>query len=90
MTRGRAKGRISVRRMQMKLLEDGNATMGVWLGKQLLGQTDQVQHMIENGPGVLVIMPTLPPPEEGSIDWVAPAIDVTPDSAGLIEREHPE
>jgi hypothetical protein len=40
MSRGRAKGRISVRRAQMKLLEAGNATMGVWLGKQLLGQRD--------------------------------------------------
>ena len=39
-TRGRAKGRISVRRAQMKLLEAGNATMGVWLGKQFLGQRD--------------------------------------------------
>jgi hypothetical protein len=42
MIRGRAKGRISVRRMQMKMLEEGNATMGVWLGKQILGQADQV------------------------------------------------
>jgi hypothetical protein len=40
MKRGNAKGRISVRRAQMKLLEAGNATMGVWLGKQLLGQRD--------------------------------------------------
>jgi hypothetical protein len=40
MNRGRAKGRISVRRAQMKLLESGNGTMGVWLGKQLLGQRD--------------------------------------------------
>jgi hypothetical protein len=38
--RGRAIGQISVRRAQMKLLEAGNATMGVWLGKQLLGQRD--------------------------------------------------
>jgi hypothetical protein len=43
MARGKAKGRISVRRMQMKLLEQGNATMGVWLGKQLLGQRDQIE-----------------------------------------------
>src|SRR5271168_4687540 len=43
MDRGKAKGRISVRRQQMKLLESGNATMGVWLGKQILGQTDEVQ-----------------------------------------------
>jgi hypothetical protein len=40
MRRGKAKGRISVRRAQMKLLEAGNGTMGVWLGKQLLGQRD--------------------------------------------------
>jgi hypothetical protein len=40
MNRGRAKGRISVRRAQMKLLESGNGTMGIWLGKQLLGQRD--------------------------------------------------
>jgi hypothetical protein len=40
MSRGIAKGRISVRRAQMKLLEAGNGTMGVWLGKQLLGQRD--------------------------------------------------
>jgi len=44
MTRGKARGRISVRRMQMRLLEEGNATMGVWLGKQLLGQADEVVH----------------------------------------------
>jgi len=42
MERGRAKGRISVRRHQMKLLEAGNATMSVWLGKQLLGQRDVI------------------------------------------------
>ena len=46
MERGRAKGRISVRRAQMKMLDAGNATMGVWLGKQLLGQTDQVWHEV--------------------------------------------
>src|SRR4030088_3131431 len=44
MNRGRAKGRISVRRQQLKLLEAGNATMGVWLGKQILGQTDEIRH----------------------------------------------
>jgi len=33
MERGKAKGRISVRHLQIKMLEEGNATMGVWLGK---------------------------------------------------------
>jgi hypothetical protein len=50
MARGRAKGRISVRRAQMRLLEQGNATMGVWLGKQLLGQTDQPVNEIRPRP----------------------------------------
>ena len=38
--RGKAMGQISVRRGQMKLLEGGNATIAIWLGKQLLGQRD--------------------------------------------------
>ena len=40
--RGRARGRISVRRAQMKLLAAGNPTMAVWLGRQLLGQRDVI------------------------------------------------
>src|ERR1700676_3917199 len=51
--RGRAKGRISVRRQQLKLLEAGNATMGVWLGKQIFGQTDEIRHEI-SGSGVII------------------------------------
>lgn len=39
--RGRAHGKLSLRRQQMKLVEDGNPTMAIWLGKQLLGQTDK-------------------------------------------------
>lgn len=42
MRKGRTKGRISVRRAQMKMLESGNGTMGVWLGKQILGQRDTI------------------------------------------------
>jgi hypothetical protein len=40
MERGKVKGRVSVRRAQMKLVERGNAAMAIWLGKQLLGQRD--------------------------------------------------
>jgi hypothetical protein len=57
MERGKAKGRISVRRMQMKLLEQGNATMGVWLGKQLLGQTDQVLHEVHGSVSTVIMLP---------------------------------
>ena len=62
MERGKAKGRISVRRAQMRLLESGNATMGVWLGKQLLGQRDIVtnEHTgSAGGPIQLAVKPDL-------------------------------
>jgi hypothetical protein len=42
MERGQAKGRISMRRAQLRILENGNATMAIWLGKQYLGQTDEI------------------------------------------------
>ena len=68
MERGRAKGRISVRRMQMKLLESGNATMGVWLGKQMLGQTEpghQPKWQIDTGPTFSITIPVqLPGPKK--------------------------
>src|SRR5262245_44721545 len=57
MDRGKAKGRLSVRRWQMKLLEQGNATMGVWLGKQLLGQRDQIAYET-NGPQIVLVCGT--------------------------------
>jgi hypothetical protein len=42
--RGKARGRISLRRAQLKILEQGNATMGIWLGKQYLGRSDRRKH----------------------------------------------
>lgn len=38
-----AKGRTSLRRMQYRTAESGNATMQIWLGKQYLGQSDKVE-----------------------------------------------
>lgn len=35
-----AKGKISVRRRQFQVAEDGNPTMLIWLGKQYLGQKE--------------------------------------------------
>lgn len=42
--RGREKGKLSIRREQIKMARAGNATMLIWLGKQLLGQKDKVEH----------------------------------------------
>jgi len=39
--RGVDKGRMSVRRSQYKMVEAGNPTMAIWLGKQYLGQKDK-------------------------------------------------
>ena len=60
MQRGRSRGRISVRRAQMKMLETGNATMGIWLGKQLLGQRDTItnQHVGSGGGPIELAMKT--------------------------------
>lgn len=39
----RMKGRISVRRKQFQLAMEGNPTMLIWLGKQYLGQRDNME-----------------------------------------------
>lgn len=37
---GKARGRVKLRRAQMEKALEGNPTMLIWLGKQLLGQSD--------------------------------------------------
>ena len=39
---GRANGRMSLRRAQYQKALDGNPTMLIWLGKQILGQRERV------------------------------------------------
>ena len=72
--RGKARGRISLRRAQLKILEQGNATMGIWLGKQYLGQADQIDVNTNHQTVVLVMAsPPMEEPEETMI------IDVSAD-----------
>jgi len=47
LTKGRASGKIRLRQFQWKSAEDGNVTMQIWLGKQILGQMDR-QEVITN------------------------------------------
>lgn len=42
--KGRATGKLSLRRKQTELANAGNVTMLIWLGKQLLGQKDKIEH----------------------------------------------
>ena len=45
--KGRSHGRMSLKRKQYEVAMGGNVTMLIWLGKQLLGQTDKVEQKIE-------------------------------------------
>lgn len=46
---GKENGKASLRRMQLRKAETGNATMLIWLGKQLLGQRDKFEHTGADG-----------------------------------------
>ena len=41
LTKGRDKGKIRLRQLQWKSAEKGNTAMLIWLGKQILNQTDR-------------------------------------------------
>ncbi len=48
--RGQAATRNSLRRLQLKKALDGNVTMLIWLGKQLLGQSDRQSTLLGQSP----------------------------------------
>jgi hypothetical protein len=60
-------GKASLRRSQWKKAQDGNATMLIWLGKQMLGQRDKqdVQHSGELKHTGVMVAPAQTTPE----DW---------------------
>ena len=47
--KGWNEGKVSLRRAQLRLAQKGNATMQIWLGKQILGQVDKQEHTGANG-----------------------------------------
>jgi hypothetical protein len=61
--RGQAATRNSLRRLQLKKALEGNVTMLIWLGKQLLGQSDRQKAELTGAggepllPGVVVYLP---------------------------------
>ena len=50
---GRNLGKLSLRRKQIQAADKGNATMLVWLGKQVLGQKDRTETEITSPDGSL-------------------------------------
>lgn len=45
--KGREKGKIKLRRLQWQAAEKGNVVMLIWLGKQVLGQRDQMDTKVD-------------------------------------------
>lgn len=52
--KGLDKGKMSIRRHQYRMMEEGNATMGIWLGKQYLGQRDKQDIEHHGNVGVII------------------------------------
>ena len=47
--KGREKCKMSLRRLQLKIAHQGNPAMAIWLGKQMLKQTDKVYNINVGG-----------------------------------------
>ncbi len=41
-------GRVSLRRKQWEVAMSGDKTLLIWLGKQMLGQSEKTEHLAEN------------------------------------------
>lgn len=52
--KGKATGKLSLRRKQTELANGGNVTMLIWLGKQLLGQNDRLEHGVDANAQVII------------------------------------
>jgi hypothetical protein len=64
---GQARGRISLRRAQMQSALGGDRTMQIWLGKQILNQTDKVEQDVKQEQKWVVELP----PAMTAEQWVA-------------------
>lgn len=54
--KARATGKIRLRKLQLQAAEKGNTAILIWLGKQMLGQRDKVEHSVdENAPPVITL-----------------------------------
>ena len=73
MERGQAKGKIAIRRGQMRLLEEGSSPMAALLGRQVLGQREEVE--AANRPIPVIVLPQIVPTKEGEIQEMALPLD---------------
>lgn len=52
---GRSQGKMSLRRKRYEVAMNGNVPMLIWLSKQILGETDKMEHQGGDRPQVVVI-----------------------------------
>ena len=81
--RGRANGRMSLRRKQFERAMAGSDTMLEWLGKNLLGQRDRFEHSGDpDNPLTVRYVVEMPAPVADEADWfrryAPPTIDAEP------------
>ena len=55
--KGRDEGKASLRRLQWKQAQSGDKTMLIWLGKQLLGQSDKREQKLDTSMTVNIVKP---------------------------------
>lgn len=55
LAKGREKGKTKLRRLQWQSAEKGNVVMQIWLGKQILGQSDRVENNGNTGIKIEVV-----------------------------------
>ena len=84
MERGRNKGKISLRRQQMKLVEQGSSSMAIFLGKNYLGQSDSFAQN-PNASTIYIVTPAVSIQAQPQ-DPEPTVIDVTPGDSSPYPR----
>jgi hypothetical protein len=67
--RGKGKGRATLRRLQWQRATGGSDTMLIWLGKNLLGQTDRAEISGPDGAPISYVIRS-PTPVESTTEWL--------------------
>lgn len=81
--KARENGKMSLRRWQFELAAKHNLGMLIWLGKQLLNQSEKVDHTVNHLP---VITKVVSPDEKQVVELGAKFIDVNKDEEGKSEN----
>ena len=82
--RGKENGKASLRRLQWKTAQEGNATMQIWLGKQRLGQQDKKHIEQQNLEPLIIVRDTT---DESADESIRQSGEVSGSGSGSEIRE---